>query len=168
MGLVLRRAERDPVPLRWRVLHPPGVSLIFVGVAFEAPCLLTAWSAVTVVYVGGQSTGRAHRRKVIKLSYVSVLRSRCSRLTYYVPGSNSLLDVALAARTIMLPLVSSPAGVSGAFVGARPGQGFVVEIDLSRSLPRRYLGPRVAGRPLDREVPVVGVNVKNFLLNCPR
>ena len=31
MGLVLRRAERDPVPLRWRVLHPPGVSLIFGG-----------------------------------------------------------------------------------------------------------------------------------------
>ncbi len=28
VGIVLRRAERGPVPLRWRVSNPPDVSLI--------------------------------------------------------------------------------------------------------------------------------------------
>ena len=35
VGIVLRRAERDPVPLRWRVSNPPDVSLI-CWVAFRS------------------------------------------------------------------------------------------------------------------------------------
>jgi len=51
----------------------------------------------------------------------------------------------------MLPLVSTPAGTSGVFVGARHGQGFAVETtsrDPSRAV---VLGHRGAARPRARE-----------------
>ena len=63
----------------------------------------------------------------------------------------------------MLPLVSTPAGTSGVFVGARHGQGFAVEMtyrDPSRAVilghrgaarPRARVGGRSAGRARRRK-----------------
>ena len=51
----------------------------------------------------------------------------------------------------MLPVVSTPAGTSGVFVGARHGQGFVVEMTIEIPPVPLFLGPRGATRPRARE-----------------
>ena len=60
----------------------------------------------------------------------------------------------------MLHLVSTSAGTSGVFVGARHGQGFVVEMTIEIPPVPLFLGPGGAARPRDREiVPVVDVKI---------